>query len=75
LFYKLKLNQASVLAKMTNVRQDDLASLVTYFVSLHKLTCYLTDHFGGIVIEDLNVKGMLSNHKLSRAIADIGFRR
>jgi len=60
---KIKLSIASMHAKMTNIRHD----------SLHKLTSYLTDHFGSIVIEDLNVKGMLSNHKLSRAIADIGF--
>jgi putative transposase len=33
----------------------------------------LTNNFGGIAIEDLNVKGMLANHKLARAIADIGF--
>ncbi|MFM7370531.1 MAG: RNA-guided endonuclease TnpB family protein, partial [Sphaerospermopsis kisseleviana] len=26
-----------------------------------------------IVVEDLNVSGMLSNHKLAQAIADCGF--
>jgi len=61
--HKLRLKIASIHAKITNIRKD----------SLHKLTTYLTDNFAGIVIEDLNVKGMLSNHKLSRAIADIGF--
>ncbi len=60
---KLRQKIASVHAKITNIRQD----------SLHKLTTYLTDSFGGIVIEDLNVKGMLSNRKLSRSIADLGF--
>jgi len=61
--HKLRLKIASIHAKITNIRKD----------SLHKLTTHLTDNFAGIVIEDLNVKGMLSNHKLSRAIADIGF--
>lgn len=46
--------------------------------SLHKLTTDLTRRFGTIVIEDLNVKGMMSNRKLACAIADVGmyeFRR
>lgn len=41
--------------------------------TLHQLTTYLTKHFSEIVIEDLNVKGMLSNHKLALHIADVGF--
>ncbi|MDJ0517653.1 MAG: IS200/IS605 family accessory protein TnpB-related protein [Trichodesmium sp. MO_231.B1] len=28
---------------------------------------------GTIVIEDLNVSGMMANHKLSKAVADMGF--
>jgi putative transposase len=51
--HKLRQKIAKVHAKITNVRSD----------SLHKLTSYLTDNFTGIVIEDLNVKGMLSNRK------------
>jgi putative transposase len=39
---------------------------------LHKLTTYLT-RYRTIVIEDLNVSGMLANRHLSRAIADVGF--
>ncbi|HDN25665.1 MAG TPA: transposase [Thioploca sp.] len=60
---EIKEKIASVHAKITNIRLD----------SIHKLTSFLTNHFGGIVIEDLNVSGMLKNRKLSRAIADIGF--
>lgn len=40
---------------------------------LHQLSDYVTKTFDRIVIEDLNVKGMLKNRKLSRAIADVGF--
>jgi putative transposase len=39
---------------------------------LHKLTTDLT-RYRTIVIEDLNVRGMLANRPLSRAIADVGF--
>lgn len=50
-------------ARMTNIRHD----------CLHKLTSYLTSNFETIVIEDLNVKGMMKNRHLSRRIADMGF--
>jgi putative transposase len=43
--------------------------------TLHQLSDYLTETFDRIVIEDLNVKGMMKNRKLSRAIADVGFGR
>jgi len=39
---------------------------------LHKFTTSLTRH-QTVVIEDLNVRGMLANRSLSRAIADVGF--
>lgn len=51
---KLKQTIAYLHAKITNIRKD----------SLHKLTTRLTYNFAGIVIEDLNVKGMLSNHSV-----------
>jgi putative transposase len=40
---------------------------------LHKLTTYLAQTFKPIKIEDLNVKGMMANHKLAGAISDLGF--
>jgi putative transposase len=40
---------------------------------LNKLTTYLAKSFKLIKIEDLNVKGMRANHKLARAISDLGF--
>jgi len=40
---------------------------------LHELSHYLTKTFDVITIEDLNVKGMVKNRHLSRAISDAGF--
>ena len=40
---------------------------------LHKLTSKLVSQFDVICIEDLNVKGMVKNKRLSRAISDLGF--
>ncbi|WP_296237925.1 RNA-guided endonuclease InsQ/TnpB family protein [Psychrobacter sp. UBA5136] len=41
--------------------------------SLHKLTSSLVHDFNTIAIEHLNVKGMMKNRRLSRAISDLGF--
>lgn len=40
--------------------------------ALHKLITSLTKTKSKIVIEDLNVSGMMKNRRLSRAIADVG---
>jgi len=40
---------------------------------LHKLTRGLCQRFKVLCVEDLNVKGMLKNHKLAKAISDMGF--
>ncbi len=40
---------------------------------MHKLTTYLAKNHSQIVIEDLNVSGMMANHKLAKAVADMGF--
>jgi len=50
-----------------------------YFVTqkrksvIHELTDYLVKNFNRVAIEDLNVSGMLRNHKLAKAISDVGF--
>ncbi len=41
--------------------------------NLHQVTTDLVTRFDVIAIEDLNVKGMLRNRKLARAISDMGF--
>lgn len=41
--------------------------------AMHKLTTHLASAHGTIVVEDLNITGMLSNRKLARHIADAGF--
>lgn len=41
--------------------------------SLHGMTSSLVQKFDLIAIEDLNVKGMIKNKRLSRAISDLGF--
>lgn len=41
--------------------------------ALHKLTTAVTAEFGTVVVEDLNVAGMLRNRHLARRIADAGF--
>lgn len=40
---------------------------------LHKITNYICKNHAKIVIENLNVSGMLKNDNLSRAISDCGF--
>lgn len=40
---------------------------------LHKLTTRLARTYGTVVVEDLNVAGMVRNRRLARAISDAGF--
>lgn len=40
---------------------------------MHKLTSDITTRFNVIGIEDLNVDGMLKNHRLSKSISDMAF--
>jgi putative transposase len=50
-------------ARVGNQRRD----------GLHKLTSALSVTYGTVVVEDLNVAGMLKNAKLARYLADAGF--
>ena len=59
---------AKVHFRVANIRKD----------ALHKATTLLTKTKSAIVLENLNVSGMLKNHHLAQAIADVGlyeFRR
>ncbi|MGK7952773.1 MAG: RNA-guided endonuclease InsQ/TnpB family protein [Xenococcaceae cyanobacterium] len=60
---KAQIKIARLHQRIANIRKD----------TLHKLTTYLAKNHSQIVIEDLNVSGMLKNRKLAKAIADMGF--
>ncbi len=60
---KAKLKLAKLHARIADIRRN----------SLHQLSTSITRRFHTIGIEDLNVKGMLGNRHLARAIADMGF--
>jgi putative transposase len=66
---------------VSNNRQKSAATLARLHARLanlradftHKLTTRLCRENQALGIEDLNVKGMLANEKLARAISDVGF--
>jgi putative transposase len=62
--YKAKIKLARQHARIKNIRSD----------WIHKITSRICRENQTIVLEDLNVKGMVSNHCLAKAISDIGFR-
>ena len=67
-FNKAKKKLARLHARISNIRSDEL----------HKVTTSITQKYSIIGIEDLNVSGMVKNHKLARAINDVSlfeFRR
>ena len=53
----------SVHHRVANLRAD----------AIHKLTTALAREYGSIVVEDLNVAGMVKNRRLARVISDAGF--
>lgn len=60
---KAQIKIAKLHSKIANIRKD----------TLHKLTALLAKNHGTVVIEDLNVSGMMANHHLAKAIADMSF--
>lgn len=50
-------------SRISDIRKD----------ALHKLTTAVTRRFHTIGIEDLNVRGMVKNRRLARAVSDMGF--
>jgi putative transposase len=61
---KAVLSLAEQHRRVANLRAD----------TLHQLTSRLARTKSIVVIEDLNVSGMLRNHTLAQTIADVGFR-
>ncbi|NET77526.1 transposase [Okeania hirsuta] len=62
-WYKAVVRLAKQHRRIADIRKD----------ALHKLTTYLAKNHGTVSIEDLNVSGMLANHKLAKSIVDQGF--
>ena len=60
---KARLSVAKVHEKITNSRND----------MQHKVSSKLVKDYDLIAIEDLNVKGMVKNHKLSKAISEVAW--
>mgnify|MGYP001464057717 CR=1 FL=1 len=60
-YEKQRLKVARIHEKITNSRMD----------LIHKTTLNLVRDFDTIYLEDLNIKGMTKNHKLSKSISDV----
>ncbi len=60
-----RLKVARIHAKVKDIRTN----------FLHKLSTKLAKQYHDIVLEDLNVSGMVKNRKLSKAISDLGWRQ
>ena len=54
---------AKVFETITNKKENYIHSVVNYFLR----------HYDTIYMEDLNTSGMLKNHKLAKAIQEVGF--
>jgi putative transposase len=64
-YQKQKLKVGTIYKKITNSRIDNL----------HKVSTELIKKYDLIVLEDLNIKGMIKNHKLSKHISDVSWSK
>lgn len=64
-YEKQRLKVVKIHKKITNSRLDNL----------HKVSTDLIKKYDLIVLEDLNIKGMVKNHKLSKHISDVSWSK
>jgi putative transposase len=60
---KARIQVARVHEHITNQRRD----------YLHKVSRKIIDENQVVIVEDLNVKGMIANHNLAKAVSDVGW--
>ena len=62
-YKKLSIKLSNAQRKVASVRRD----------FIQKVTTILTTHYAHMALEDLNVKGMVRNHRLAQSISDVSF--
>ena len=62
-YRKLSVRLSNAQRKVANMRRD----------FTQKVTTILTTHYAHIALEDLNVKGMVRNHRLAQSVSDVAF--
>ncbi len=65
LYEKQRIKVAKIHKKITNSRMDNI----------HKVSTNLIKKYDTIVLEDLNIKGMVKNQKLSKHITDVSWSK
>ncbi len=64
-------NNYRKLSRRLGQEQHHVANIRRDFIQ--KLTTILTTTYKSVAIEDLNVKGMVKNHKLAKSVSDVSF--
>lgn len=62
-YKRLSVKLSNAQRKVANMRRD----------FMQKVTTILTTHYTHIALEDLNVKGMVRNHRLAQSVTDVAF--